>query len=584
MKRLVRGIDPRILRELFAQRRLIVVGLVCSGVAAGLLALVTVFVKLVVAAVEERQPERLAWLSLGVIALFGVKYWFTRGQTYYLSKAANRLTSDLRIRLFEKLQRLPVSYFNEKRAGAIQSVLTNDVNVFQTAISAVRDSVDGPIKVVAGMVLVFALQWQLALAATVVIPIMAYVIQRNGRKMKVAQAEVQRDLGNLTAMMQESLQGTRVIQAFGAERSVAAKFKALVEQTFSSQMRAVRRIASLKPMVELIGAFALAIVVFLCGRLVQTGSLAVSDLSAFLMALDVINQGAKNIGSLNQTLSQVQAATDRIYSEILDAPEPLADSPDAQTIAQPIGRVEFRNVSFSYPDGTCAIRDLSFVIEPGTSLALVGPSGAGKSTIADLLLRFYDPTEGQILLDDVDLRTLRTGWLRSQIGVVPQQTFLFTGTVEENIRLGLPDGTADDVREAAEGANARSFIDQMPDGFQTELGERGVRLSGGEAQRIAIARALIRRPRILLMDEATSNLDAISEKIVQEALDRIMRGRTTLFIAHRLSTAARADRILMLRRGEAVEQGTFKELMEAGGPFASMYRAYASGMMEGEIG
>lgn len=584
MKRLVRGIDPRILRELFAQRRLIVVGLVCSGVAAGLLALVTVFVKLVVAAVEERQPERLAWLSLGVIALFGVKYWFTRGQTYYLSKAANRLTSDLRIRLFEKLQRLPVSYFNEKRAGAIQSVLTNDVNVFQTAISAVRDSVDGPIKVVAGMVLVFALQWQLALAATVVIPIMAYVIQRNGRKMKVAQAEVQRDLGNLTAMMQESLQGTRVIQAFGAERSVAAKFKALVEQSFSSQMRAVRRIASLKPMVELIGAFALAIVVFLCGRLVQTGSLAVSDLSAFLMALDVINQGAKNIGSLNQTLSQVQAATDRIYSEVLDAPEPLADAPDAQTIAHPVGRIEFRNVSFSYPDGTCAVRGLSFVIEPGTSLALVGPSGAGKSTIADLLLRFYDPTEGQILLDDVDLRTLRTEWLRSQIGVVPQQTFLFAGTVEENIRLGLPDGTADDVREAAEGANARSFIDQMPEGLQTELGERGVRLSGGEAQRIAIARALIRRPRILLMDEATSNLDAISEKIVQEALDRIMRGRTTLFIAHRLSTAARADRILMLRRGEAVEQGTFKELMEADGPFASMYRAYASGMMEGEIG
>ncbi len=575
-------IDPRVTSELRRHKKLIVKGLVCSAVAAALTSATVPFVKYILAAVEQQDSVMLAWLSLGVMTLFAIKYWFTRGQTFYLSKAGAALTSDLRVRLFEKLQRLPMEYFNTKRAGATQSVLTNDVNVYQSAITVVRDSIDGPIKIVLGFAMVLFLQWQLALAALAVIPILALVIQRNGRKMKLAQADVQNDLSTMTAMMQESLQGTRIIKAFSAEDQVTDRFRGLVGKAFDSQVRAIKRTATLKPTVELIGAVALSIVVLLCGVLASRGELQVSDLGAFILGLDVINQGARNLGSLNQTLAQIHAATERIYEEILDVPEPLADRPDARELPTIEGRIEFLNVSFVYPDGTRALSKVSFTIEAGTSVALVGPSGAGKSTIADLLLRFYDPTEGVILLDGVDLRELRTSWLRRRIGVVPQQTFLFAGSIHENLLFGAPDATMQDMGQAIADAHAKPFIDASPDGLETTLGERGVRLSGGEAQRIAIARALVKRPPILLLDEATSNLDAMSEKAVQSALDEVMTSRTTVFIAHRLTTAARANKIIVLRHGEVLEQGTHAELMESGSAYGAMYKAYMSGVLGDE--
>ncbi|MCO5296096.1 MAG: ABC transporter ATP-binding protein/permease [Fimbriimonadaceae bacterium] len=576
----IRGFDSRMLAELKRHKRNILLGLACSAVASGLLAIVGLFVKFILDAVANRDVAMLNWLSLGVIAIFSVKYWFTRGQTYYLSKAAAMLTAELRQRLFRKLQALPISYFNEKRAGSIQSVLTNDVQVYQSAVGVVRDAIDGPVKIISGFVMIFYLQWQLALAAMVVIPPMAWVIQRNGRKMKLAQGEVQDDLSSLTAMMQESLQGTRIVKSFSAEERVATKFSELVQRSLASQLRAVRRIATLKPTVELLGAVALAIVVFVCGQLVARGFLVVSDLASFLYFLDLINQGTKNLGSLNQTSGQVQAASDRIEREVLGVPEQHLEDPNALAPAIATGHIEFRNVSFTYADGTQALKNVSFSIEPGTSLALVGPSGSGKSTIADLLLRFYDPTDGCILFDGVDLRELRLSWLRAQIGVVPQQTFLFAGTIADNIRLGAPDATDEEVVEAARAAHAETFVRRMPQQFETELGERGIRTSGGEMQRIAIARALVRKPTMLLLDEATSNLDAHSERAVQEALDEVMRQRTTLFIAHRLTSAARADRIVMLLHGEVIEHGTHRELLAHDGPYAAMYRAFSNGVID----
>lgn len=572
--------DRRLLAELRRHRRTIVLGLICSAISSGLLAVVGMFVKLILDAVNHRDVIMLNWLSVGVVAVFGVKYWFTRGQTFYLSKAAAMMTAELRQRLFRKLQALPISYFNEKRAGSIQSVLTNDVQVYQSAVAVVRDAVDGPVKIVSGFVMIFYLQWQLALAALVVIPSLARVIQRNGRKMKLAQAEVQDDLSTLTAMMQESLQGTRVVKSFSAEERMATRFSELVQRSLASQLRAVRRIATLKPTVELLGAVALGIVVFVAGQLVAHDYLNVPKLASFLYFLDLINQGTKNLGSLNQTSGQVQAASDRIDREVLNVPEQQLEDPEAKAPATSFGHIEFRNVSFSYPDGTQALNNVSFSIEPGTSLALVGPSGSGKSTIADLMLRFYDPSEGSILFDGVDLRELQVGWLRAQIGVVPQQTFLFAGSIADNIRLGAPDASDDEVLEAARAAHAVEFVQRMPHQFETELGERGIRTSGGEMQRIAIARALVRKPTMLLLDEATSNLDAHSERAVQAALDEIMRQRTTLFIAHRLTSAARADRIVMLRHGEVIEQGTHRDLLAQDGPYAAMYRAFSNGVID----
>jgi len=579
-----RRIDPRISREFKAQKGTILKGLACSAMSAVLLSASAWLVKFILDAVDRRELTMLGWLSLAVVALFGAKYWFTRGQSYYLGKAATRMTSDLRIRLFEKLQRLPIHYFNQRRGGEIQSVLTSDVGVYQNAITVVKDSIDGPVKLLTGGITIFVLQWQLAVVSLLALPVLAYVIQRNARKMKIAQAEVQSDLSDLSAMTQEALHGVRVIKAFTAEERMIRTFRSLVESSFQSQVRAIRRLATLRPLVELVGACALALVVYLCGRLVASGSLDVASLGAFIMALDVMNQGAKNIGSLTSTYAQVQAAADRIYGQVLDAPESHEEELGLMDLVDPVGKIEFRNVSFTYPDGTQALNDVSFVVPAGTSLALVGPSGAGKSTIADLLLRFYDPTEGQILIDDIDTRTIRPASLRKHIGVVPQQTFLFAGTIKQNLLLGAPDATDDDLIQAAVAANAHAFISQMPNRYETTIGERGIRLSGGEAQRIAIARALVPQPEMLLLDEATSNLDAQSEQMIQQSLDEIMHTRTTVLIAHRLTTAARADSILMLRGGRVVEQGSHSELLAKDGAYAMMYRAFSSGVLDIELG
>ncbi|AIE85526.1 ABC transporter ATP-binding protein [Fimbriimonas ginsengisoli] len=523
--------------------------------------------------------RRLGWISLFVILVYACKYWFTRGQTYYLSRAAARLASDLRIRLFRKLQRLPVSYFHQKRAGAIQSVLTNDVNVYQNAVSVVRDSIDAPVKALASFGAIMFIQPVLAIVAMLFIPVMAAAISRNSRKMRAAQAKVQDDLSDLNAMSTESLMGIRVVKAFAAEERVATGYEGLVDKTYGSQMDATKRQASLRPLVELLGAAALATILYICGWLSYMDMLRLGDVAALLYALDVINQGFRSWGNVNNTYSQVQAASQRIYREVLDEPEPI-DQSVGRTIENPRGRIEFENVTFRYEDGTEALRNVNFTLAPGTSLALVGPSGAGKSTIADLVLRFYEPTEGRILFDGVDLRELKTSWLREQIGVVPQQTFLFAGTIADNLRLGAPDATQEDIEEASRMSHTDEFVHNLPARFETKIGEGGSGLSGGQRQRLAIGRALARKPTLLLLDEATSALDATSEKAVTEALDEVMRQRTTLFIAHRLTTAARADRILVLSKGEVVEEGSHMDLMEANGAYAGLFRAFSGGILD----
>jgi subfamily B ATP-binding cassette protein MsbA len=520
---------------------------------------------------------------LAVVAIFACKYWFTRGQTYYLTAAASRLSSDLRERMYAKLLRLPVSYFSNKRIGAIQSILTNDVNVYQNAVSAIRESIQGPISIAVSFGFVVWKVPQLGGVVVLFIPAMVYVINRNGRRIKVSQARVQEDLSELSASTVESLQGMRVVKAFAGESSSQARYSGLVERSYESQLAAGRRLAALRPLVELMGATALAIVLYICGWLSYEDKLALGGVAALLLALDRINQGLRNLSSVTATYNQVQAASDRIYGELLEVPDQRQEE-GAKELPNVRGQIEFEDVTFRYPDGTEALRNVSFRLEPGTSLALVGPSGAGKSTIADLILRFYDPSEGRITLDGVDLRELDLHWLRNQIGVVPQNTFLFAGSIADNIRMGKPDASAAEIRQAACAANADEFIDKMDQGYESEVGEGGNRVSGGQRQRIAIARALVRKPTLLLLDEATSALDATSERAVTEALDEIMKQRTSLFIAHRLTTAARADRILVLARGKVVEDGSHSELMAANGQYAALFRIFSGGLLEENLG
>ncbi len=529
---------------------------------------------------QEEALERLGLVCLAVVGVFALRYAFVRGQTYYLSRAAAKLALELRERLFAKLQRLPVSYFNEKRQGGLQSVLTNDINVYQNAVSLIRDSIDGPAKALFALVWIVLIQWQLALVALLFVPVIAAFVHRNGRKMKEAQGQVQDDLASLASMSQEAIAGARVVKAFAAEERMRSHFGGLLQRGFESQMRAVRRFAELKPMVEFLGATSLAAILFICGFMAQAGTLAIADIVSLTVALDLVNQGMKSLANVNNVYNQVQAAADRIHAEVLDVPDEHLDRPGARTLPQPQGTIEFRDVVFEYPDGTRALNGVSFTIPAGTSLALVGPSGAGKSTIADLLLRFYDPTSGAILYDGVDVRELDLGWYRRLFGVVPQSTFLFAGSIADNLRLGAGEASDEDLRRAAALASADGFIEATPNRYETTLGERGVRLSGGEGQRLAIARALVGNPEVLLLDEATSNLDAVSEKAVTQAIEKAMAGRTTLFIAHRLTTAARADRILVLRRGEVLETGSHDDLVRQNGAYAGMYRAFVSGVLE----
>ena len=603
-------LDPRLRAELATQRRPLRIGFLCTVVTALTTPAAALLLNKIITSVEDLAKEsalpspkqRLekgfseavfhaqeaaakmaAMHSLLVacgmiVGLYALRYTFVRGQTYYLSEASNRLAMDLRLRMLTKLLRLPIGYYNDRRSGAIQSVLTNDVNVYQNAVGLIRDSVGAPMKALAGLVVVIYFQWKLALLASCIIPVMAFLIQRNGRRMRRFQSKVQADLANLNATTVEVLQGTRVVKAFGAEARTQQQYERLVEDTFHSQMAATANTAYLAPMQDLIGAVSLSAILYICGLLAGQGGLTVGAILAIGYSLDQINQGARAVGGISNTYAMVQAASDRIYREILDVPE----YHEAQTGFCPLaaqGEIRFENVSFSYPDGTEALRNVSFVLAPGTSLALVGSSGAGKSTIADLLLRFYDPTCGTIYFDGQDIKTLDISWLRGHIGTVPQQTFLFADTIEANVRVGNPDASDDEVVEALSQAHATEFAKELKERKTAELGERGIRLSGGQMQRVAIARALVRKPTVLLLDEATSALDATSEKAVTEALAQVMKTRTTLFIAHRLTTAARADRILVLSRGEVVEIGSHQELLAANGSYAALFKAFSGGIL-----
>lgn len=577
------GFDTRFLDKLRRQKRSLLLGLLCVFVVALLDLAPAAFIKWAIDAISNKNTYQVGMMCLFVIGIYFSKYWFSRGQTYYLSDVAQRVTADLREQLFNKLHALPVAYFNEKRTGAIQSVITNDVATIQSGVPLVRDFISAPIKTIGGLILLFFLNWKLALISLVAVPPVALLINRNSRQVRKYQEAVQQSLSDMTAMMQESLSAIRVVKAFAAEERQQKNFETAVEDTYRNNMQVVGRVATLKPRIEVVGALAVAAIIYIGARLVYNNEMTAGALISFIYLLDQIKNGATGIANISNIYAQVLAATDHVYTQVLDVQSDMQDDEHAISLPSVKGAVEFQNVNFTYPDGTPALHNISFAIQPGTSTALVGRSGAGKSTIADLLLRFYDPTSGTITLDGVDIRRLDSKWLRSQIGVVQQQTLLFASTIRENIKFGKPEATDEEVKTAACLAHAHEFIQGTPEGYDTTLGERGVRLSGGEMQRIAIARALLINPTIMLLDEATSALDAVSEQKVQEALDEILSKRTTLLIAHRLTTAARANQIIVLSAGRIVEKGSHNELMAANGTYAGMYRAFNAGLFDGSL-
>ncbi len=573
-------VERRVVRLVKGEWKALTIGLLCTVGVAGVEFAIAKLIQYFVDLATHKDLAGLDRLMAVVFLVAACRYFLTSGQLYYMVLAGQNMSRKLRQQIFRHMQHLPLSFFQSKQSGALQSTITIDVNLVENSTKLARDLISEPVKVIGGLIYIFVLNWRLASVALLAMPFMLYVIIRRGRKIRRITQDLQDRYGSFVSVLEEALRGIRIIKAFGMEKYEIARFEEQNNAAFRTSMHVQKKIASIKPLVELLGTVGIAAVLWIGGRDVARGAMSGGELMGFLYVVHMMVTAASGVGQMNATRSQVLAAAERIYREVLDVVSDLTDKPDAPPLPPLVGHIEFRNVTFRYPDGTEALSDVSFTIQPGESIAVVGESGAGKSTMADLLLRFYDPIAGQVLIDGFDLRDVTQGSIRNQIGVVPQTTLLFSGSIRENIRYGKPDATEEEIDAAVSAAHLTRFVERREDGLDSALGGRADGLSGGEGQRVAIARALIRKPAILLLDEATSALDSVSERSVQEAVEENKNQRTVVLIAHRLSTAARADRVLVFHRGRLVEQGTHTELLALDGEYTRLYRAYSHGIVD----
>ena len=510
-------------------------------------------------------------ITAGIVVVFALRGFFVYGQNYLMAYVSQKIVIDLRESLFRHFQRLSVSYFDRSRTGKVLSYMTNDVGALQGALAQnVIELSTESLTLIGSLIAMFYLHWQLALLTLITVPLVAQAMKLFGAKLRKASGTMQQRAAEITSVLQEMIVSVRLIRLFVREEYETNRFMRENDNNFTAQMKAAQLSATLSPVIEFLAAIAVTVIIWYGGREVINGNLTSGSLIAFLVYAVNISNPVKRLGNVYGSIQRAVAAADRVF-EVLDTLPEIEDAPDAIELPTVKGDVSFDQVSFEYRAGEAALKNLSIEIPAGQILAIVGPSGAGKSTIANLLPRFYDPQAGAICIDGVDIRKVTVRSLREQIAMVPQETILFNASIYENILYGRLDADKASVIEAAKAANAHDFIMQLPDGYETQIGERGSQLSGGQRQRIAIARAILKNPRILILDEATSALDAESERVVQDALDKLMVGRTTFVIAHRLSTIQRADKILVMEKGRLIECGRHTELLDAGGLYCKLY-------------
>ncbi len=562
----------RLLNYIKPYTKTIITAIFCIIVAAGSNLYVPWIIKdMIDKVLAEKDMEMLNYISIGIVVVFLIRGIFYFAQSYLVSYVGQRVVIDIRGQLYRKFQRLPLAYYDNHRTGELMSYISNDVAALQNAmVDKLIELITESSIFVGSLAMMFYLDWKLSLLTFAVVPMVGQAMKIFGRKLKRAGTLIQERLADMTAFLQESLAAVRVVKSFVREQHEIERYDRENERNFEAAMLNIRLMSMLTPTVEFLAALAVTVIVWFGGYEVVEGKITAGALVAFLTYAVNLANPVKRISRVFGTLQQAMAAADRVF-ELMDLPETIGDKPGAKPLPRVTGSVKVENVSFSYGEDAPALRNISFEVKPGQMVAFVGPSGAGKSTIANLLPRFYDVTEGSILVEGMDVRDVTLGSLREQIGIVPQETMLFSGSVWENIRYGRLDATDEEVVEAAKAANADEFIRQLPEGYDTKLGERGVNISGGQRQRLAIARAILKDPQILILDEATSALDTESEKVVQAALDRLMVGRTSFLIAHRLSTILGADRILVIDHGEIVEAGTHEELLAKGGLYSNLY-------------